>query len=359
MKKHARTVTNALSLVASAAVIALTLTPAAYAADSKVLNIYSARHYKGDTELYNAFTQKTGIKINRVEGKDAGVIQRLETEGASSPADIVLLVDAARLWRAEQKGLFQSVKSKVLDAKIPSYYKSLPAADGGHYWFGFSTRARVIIYNKARIKRSDVDTYEKLADPKLKGQLCIRTGSHPYNLSLFGTVLEKHGEQKTQAWLKGLVANMARQPKGGDTDQIRGVGSGECGVAVANSYYVARLMRSDKARDKKVVENIAVVFPNQNSWGTHTNVAGGAVAAHAPHKANAIKFLEFLAGDTAQNYFANGNNEWPTARGMDIENPALNKMVGSDTFKIDSTSVGKIGSNQRKIQTMLDRVGFK
>lgn len=353
-----RPASQAIAIAAAVFTLGAITAPVA-TAQSKELNIYSARHYKGDTELYNAFTKKTGIKINRVEGKDAGIVQRLQTEGSSSPADIILLVDAARLWRAEQKGLFQPISTPTLESRIPEHYKGIEQPNGAHNWYGFSSRARVIIYNKTRFKPSDVDTYEKLADPKFKGQICIRTGSHPYNLSLFGAILENNGEAKTQEWLKGIVANMARAPKGGDTDQIRGVGSGECGVAIANSYYVARLMKSDKPRDKKVVESVGVVFPNQNTWGTHTNIAGGAIAKHSPNKANAIAFLEFLASDTAQNYFANGNNEWPTAKGVTIINPALNKMVGSDTFKVDGTSTGKIGSNQAKIQTMLDRVGFK
>lgn len=360
MKKHIRTTARAVvSIAASAALFGTALVPAVYAADNGVLNIYSARHYKGDKELYDAFTEKTGIKINRVDGKDAGIVQRLETEGASSPADIILLVDAARLWRAEQKGLFQPVSTPTLESRIPEQYKGTEQPNGEHNWYGFSSRARVIIYNKARFKPSDVDTYEKLADPKFKGQICIRTGSHPYNLSLFGAILENNGEAKTQEWLKGIVANMARAPKGGDTDQIRGVGSGECGVAIANSYYVARLMKSDKPRDKKVVESVGVVFPNQNTWGTHTNIAGGAIAKHSPNKANAIAFLEFLSGKTAQNYFANGNNEWPTAKGVTIDNAALTTMIGGDSFKVDETPIGKIGANQRKVQSMLDRAGFK
>lgn len=358
-QNFSRLTASATALGIASLMLVSNVAVAADSASAKELNLYSARHYKGDQALYDAFTKKTGIKINRVDGKDNGILQRLATEGKASPADVILLVDASRLWRAQEKGLFQPVQSKLLEEKIPDHYKSSASKDGGRYWYGFSNRARVIVYNKARIQRADVDTYEELADPKLKGQLCIRTGSHPYNLSLFGSVLEQDGAAATEKWLKGMVANMARTPKGGDTDQIRAVASGECGVAVANSYYFARLMRSDKPRDKKVVEKVSVVFPNQDTWGTHTNIAGGAVAAYAPHKANAIQFLEFLAGEEAQNYFANGNNEWPTAKGVEIENAALNKMMGGKKFKVDTTSIAKIGANQGKVQTMLDRVDFR
>ena len=186
---------------------------------------------------------------------------------------MILLVDAARLHKGEVDNLFKSVKSKLLDDAIPAQYRA-KATPEGTPWFGFSTRARVIVYDKAKVKRDDVDTYEELADPKNKGKVCIRSGSHPYNLSLFGAVTEHLGEQKTEAWLKGVVANLARDPKGGDTDQIKGVGSGECQIAVSNSYYIARLLRSDKPEDKALMERVAVVFPNQGSWGTHVNIAG-------------------------------------------------------------------------------------
>ena len=211
---------------------------------------------------------------------------------------------------------------------------------------------------KVKFNKTDLDSYEKLADPKLKGSLCIRSGSHPYNLSLFGAMTEHLGPQKTEAWLKGLVDNMARSPKGGDTDQIKGVASGECGVAVTNTYYLARMMRSTNPADKAVSEKVGVVFPNQNSWGTHVNVAGGAVARHAKNTTNAIQFLEYLASPSAQNHFANGNNEWPAAKGVSFDNPALKAMTGG-SFKSELIPISAVGMNQVKVQQMLDRVGFK
>lgn len=338
--------------------VALLLAAGTAMAQDQVVNLYSARHYATDEALYGNFTKATGIKINRVDASDADIIARLKAEGTASPADVILLVDAARLYRGEVDGLFQPIRSKLLEDVIPANLRSKPTADGGLSWFGFSTRARVIVYDKSTLKASDIDTYEKLASPTLKGKVCIRSGSHPYNLSLFGAVMEHMGETRTEEWLKGIVGNLARDPKGGDTDQIKGVASGECGVAVTNSYYLARLMRSTNPADKAVADRVGVVFPNQGTWGTHLNIAGGAVAKNAKNRDNAIKLLEYLASPDAQNYFANGNNEWPTAKGVTVDNPALAAMVPNG-FKAETIPIGAVGANQLKVQQMLDRVGFK
>jgi iron(III) transport system substrate-binding protein len=326
-------------------------------AQEQVVNLYSARHYNTDEALYSNFTKATGIKINRVDADDAGILARLKAEGSASPADVILLVDAARLAKGETEGLFAPIKSKLLDDAIPEQFRAKATANGTA-WYGFSTRARVVVYDKTKVKKADVDSYEKLADATNKGKLCTRSGSHPYNLSLFGAVLEHLGAEKTEAWLKGMVANMARDPKGGDTDQIKAVAAGECGIAVTNTYYIARLMRSDKPEDKAVMDKVGVVFPNQSSWGTHLNVAGGAVATNSKNKANAQKFLEYLAGAEAQNYFANGNNEWPTAKAVKADNAALQAMSGGN-FKSETIPASVIGQNQTKVQQMLDRVGYK
>jgi iron(III) transport system substrate-binding protein len=293
-----------------------------------------------------------------VDADDAGILARLKAEGAASPADVILLVDASRLWRAETDGLFLPVKSAKLEDAIPAHLRAPAAANGGTPWFGLSTRARLVVYDKTKFTPADVDSYEKLADAKFKGQLCIRSGSHPYNLSLFGAMTEHLGAVKTEAWLKGLVDNMARTPKGGDTDQIKAVAAGECGVAVTNSYYLARLMRSSNPADRAVTEKIGVSFPNQASWGTHVNIAGGAVAKHAKNVDSAIRFLEYLASPTAQNHFANGNNEWPVAKGVSFDNPALKAMSGG-AFKSELIPISAVGMHQIKVQQMLDRVGFK
>ena len=281
----------------------------------------------------------------------------MKAEGSASPADVILLVDAARLWRGEVDGMFLPVKSKTLETAIPAQLRSKPT-DDGTAWFGLSTRARVVVYDKLKIKREDVDTYEELGDPKNKGKLCIRSGSHPYNLSLFGAMTEHLGAEKTEAWLKGMVNNIARSPKGGDTDQIKAVASGECGIAVTNTYYLARLMRSTNPADIALMERVGVVFPNQQSWGTHVNVAGGAVARFAKNQANAVKFLEYLVSPEAQNHFANGNNEWPVVKGLKLDNPALQAMTGG-SFKSELVPIRIVGMNQIKVQQMLDRVGFK
>lgn len=337
---------------------ALLLIAGASTAQEQVLNIYSARHYPTDEALYSGFTKSTGIKLNRVDADDAGIIARLKAEGSASPADVILLVDASRLWRGEIDGLFQPIKSALLDNAIPAQYRAKPTAAGETAWFGFSTRARVIVYDKSKINKEDVDTYEELGDPKNKGKLCIRSGSHPYNLSLFGAVTEHLGATAAEQWLSGVVANMARAPKGGDTDQIKAVAAGECGIAITNSYYLARLMRSQTLDDKAVIERVGVVFPNQQSWGTHVNIAGGAMARNSKNSANAVKFLEYLASPVAQEHFANGNNEWPIAKGVKVSNPALQTMTHGE-FKSETIPISVVGMNQVKVQQMLDRVGFK
>ena len=345
------------TLTSCALLVAASIAPAH--ADDGVVNLYSARHYTTDEALYSAFTKATGIKINRVDADDAGILARLKAEGSASPADVILVVGAARLDRGGVDGLFKAIQSKAVNDAIPANLRSTPEADGGVSWFGFSTRARVIVYNKVKVNKDDVDTYEELGDPKNKGKLCIRSGSHPYNLSLFGAITEHLGEQKTEEWLKGVVANLARSPKGGDTDQIKAVASGECDIAVTNSYYLARLMRSSKPEDVAVANKVGVVFPNQQSWGTHLNIAGGAVAKHSKNEANAVKFLQYLASPEAQNYFANGNNEWPTAKGVMVDNPALKAMTGNAAFKSETIPISAVGANTTKVQQMLDRVGFK
>ena len=335
--------------------VALPNAALAQAAEEPVLNLYSARHYQTDEALYANFTKATGIRVNRVDADDAGILARLRSEGSSSPADVILLVDAARLFRAESDGLFQPLKSRTLEQRIPVQLRGKD--DGaGSQWFGFSTRARVIVYNKATVKAEDVDSYEELADPKNKGKVCTRSGSHPYNLSLFGSMYEHLGAAATETWLKGVVANMARDPKGGDTDQIKAVASGECGIALTNTYYYARLLRSDKPEDRAVAEKVALVFPNQSRSGTHVNIAGGALARHAKNREAGVKFLEYLASDAAQGYFANGNNEYPVVRGIKLANPALDAM---GEFKPELIPISVVGMNSVRVQQILDRVGYK
>ncbi|HEY0491635.1 MAG TPA: Fe(3+) ABC transporter substrate-binding protein [Telluria sp.] len=332
------------------AVAALFATGASAAhAQQNELNLYSARHYQTDEALYSNFTKQTGIKINRIEAGENELLERIKTEGANSPADIFITVDAARLAKADELQLFAPWKSKVLESRIPAHLRT-------EDWIAFSTRARVIVYNKATVNPADVQTYQDLANPKLKGKVCVRSGSHPYNLSLGAALLEHIGAEKTEAWAKGLVANFARAPKGGDTDQIKSVAAGECGVALANSYYVARMLRSDKPEDKKYAAGFGIVWPNQKTTGAHINVSGGGILKNAPHKEAATKFLEYLASDQAQVYFADGNNEWPVVASVKVKNPGLEAM---GAFKADTIHVGKLAKNQAAVQKIFDRAGWK
>jgi len=331
--------------------IALLLASTGFAAQAqeKVLNLYSARHYQTDEKLYDNFTKQTGIKINRIEGKEEELMERIRNEGANSPADVFITVDAARLATADALGLFAPVKSKTLDARIPAHLHT-------DTWFAFSTRARVIIYNRNAVKAEDVASYEALADPKLKGKLCSRSGAHPYNLSLVSSLIAHDGEAKTEEWAKGVVANFARAPKGGDTDQIKAVAAGECGVAVSNTYYLARLIRSDKIDDRRMMERIGIVWPNQSSHGTHINISGAGVVKTSKNQEVAVKFLEYLASDDAQRYFADGNNEWPVVASVVTNNPALEAM---GKFKADTLPIGTLAKNIVAAQKLLDRAGYR
>lgn len=337
-------------LFALAVFFAATTTTAA-AAQSGVLNLYSSRHYQTDEALYSGFTKATGIKLNRIEAAEDPLIERIRNEAAASPADVLVTVDAGRLWRAEQMGLFQPISSKVLESRLPAHMRA-----AGNQWFGFSTRARVIVYNKAMVNAADVQNYEDLADPRLKGKVCIRSGGHVYNLSLMSALIEHWGEARAEAWAKGLAANLARSPRGGDTDQIRAAAAGECAVAVTNTYYYVRLMTSDKPDDRKAVDQLAVVFPNQKSFGTHLNVSGAGVVKTAPNKDAAIRFLEYLASDAAQTYFASGNNEWPVVPSSPLNNKGL---AALGQFKADTLNVGVLGKHQPLAQKIFDRVGLR
>jgi iron(III) transport system substrate-binding protein len=336
-----------IGLVAAGALSALLVAPLAQA--QGMLNIYSARHYQTDEALYTDFTKQTGIKINRLDGKEEELVERIKNEGASSPADVLITVDAARLEIADKAGLFQPLKSALLDTRIPATLRT-------PNWVAFSTRARVVVYAKATMNAEWLQTYEDLANPRLKNQICVRSGAHPYNLSLGSAMLAHDGEAKTEEWARGLVANFARAPKGGDIDQLRAVAAGECGVAISNSYYLARLMRSTKPEDQQVVQALGVVWPNQKTWGTHINVSGAGITKYAPNHAAAVKFLEYLASDSAQAYFADGNNEWPVVKTAQVKNPALEAL---GPFKADTLPIGQLANNTALAQRVYDRAGWR
>jgi len=341
--------THSLSAVAIAMIPSWVMVPAL--AQEKQLNLYSSRHYQTDEALYANFTRQTGIRINRIEGTEDALLERLKNEGRNSPADVLLTVDVARLWRAQQMNLLQPVRSAVLDQRIPAHLR-----EPGGYWFGFSKRARVIVYNKRLVDPATVQNYEDLAAPGMKGKVCTRSFSHVYNLSLMSALIDHLGDEKAQQWARGVKANLARDPKGGDTDQILSVAAGECQVALSNTYYYVRLAHSKKADERAAAEKVGVVFPDQKSYGTHVNISGGGVLQHAPNRAHAIRFLEYLASDEAQSYFANGNNEWPVVRTVKLQNPALARL---GTFKEDQLNVGQLGQNQPLAQKAFNIVGLK
>jgi len=329
-----------------------TVAPLAVApAAAQELNLYSSRHYDTDERLYSQFEERTGITVNRIEGKADELIARIEAEGANSPADVLLTVDAGRLWRADQAGLFQPVDSEVLAQRIPT---ELRHPDG--HWFGFSTRARIIYYDQGEIDPELVQTYADLARPELEGEVCIRSSSNIYNLSLMASLIEHLGPEAAEEWAAGVVENFARDPQGGDTDQIRAIAAGACGVSLGNHYYFARLMRSDDPADQEVVEEVGWVFPNHDGRGTHVNISGAGMLANAPNPDAAVAFLEYLASDEAQRWLANGNNEYAVVAGVELDNPALERL---GDFEADDLDVAVLGQNQTQAQILFDRAGWQ
>ncbi|MGO2878889.1 MAG: Fe(3+) ABC transporter substrate-binding protein [Halomonas sp.] len=314
------------------------------------VNIYSARHYDSDEILYKAFTDETGIEVNVLEGDSDQLMERMQREGIASPADVMLTVDAGRLWRAEQDGLFQSVDSEVLSERLP---ESMRQPD--NLWFGFSQRARVIFYNRDNFDPSQIESYEDLADPRFEGQLCIRSSNNIYNQSLLASMIEHHGEEGAEEWAQGVVNNLARNPEGGDTDQILGVASGECDLAVANHYYYVRMLHSDNESDREAARKVGVIFPNQNDRGTHVNVGGAGLVANAQNPENGIKFLEFLSSDGAQEIFAERNYEFPVVEGVK-KDPVLESW---GDFKKDELNINVLGENNPEAIRIFDRVGWR
>jgi iron(III) transport system substrate-binding protein len=321
---------------------------AALPAVADEVNIYSSRHYDTDERLYSDFTETTGIAINRIEGTPEELIARMQAEGANSPADVFLTVDAGRIWLADRDDLLQPVDSAILNERIPAHLRH---PDG--HWFGFSQRARIIFYAKDRVPNPP-QTYEALADPEWKGRICLRSSSNVYNLSLMSAIIANDGEDAARAWATGLLANLARPPEGGDTDQIKGVASGECDIAVANTYYFARAIATEDEVIAPVLDNIGWVFPNQETSGAHVNIAAAGLAAHAPHPDAAISFLEYLSTPEAQGYFANQNYEYPAVADAPVgEIPAS---LGE--FRSDELNLSKLGENQPLAQQIFNEIGF-
>jgi len=300
------------------------------------INIYSSRHYDTDLALYEDFTKTTGIKVNRIEADADALIERIQSEGEFSPADLFITVDAGRLWRAEEAGILAPVDSKVLAERIPANLR-----DPQNRWFGLTTRARIIVYNKGKGKPAGLETYEDLADPAFKGRICMRSSSSVYNIALLASMIAHDGEAKAQSWAKGVVANFARAPQGNDMSNIEAVAAGECDISLVNTYYLARFDTPDK---RKVLDGIGIIFPNQATTGTHVNMSGAGVVKTAPNRANAVRFLEYLATDSAQRYLANGNNEYPAVKGI----APTSAVEALGTFKADPLPAAEIGKNEAR-----------
>jgi iron(III) transport system substrate-binding protein len=335
------------SVIATAALAAML---AAAAASAEEVNIYSSRHYSTDQALYEAFAKATGIEVKLIEAEGDALIERIQAEGEASPADVFITADASRLARAVEAGLFQPIESEALEQAIP---ENLRDPDG--LWFGLSSRVRAIVTAKDRVDPAEIATYEDLADPKWRGRICVRSSSNVYNQSLVASMIATNGLEAAESWAEGIVANMARKPQGGDTDQIKAVAAGECDVAIVNHYYLARLIASDKAADNKVAAAVDIIFPNQEGRGAHANVSGGGVAANAPHKEAAVAFLEFLATPEAQSSFAEGNQEFPIVDGVKLS-PVLEKW---DAFRTDDVNVSAYGENNAEALKAMDRAGWQ
>jgi iron(III) transport system substrate-binding protein len=343
-----RMVRNVAKGATCAALLAIALTSGAAAAQE--VNLYSSRHYDTDVALYDAFAEQTGIEVYLIEASEDELIERIKAEGANSPADVLITVDAGRLWRAEEAGLFQPVSSAVLEERIPD---NLRHPEGK--WFGLSQRLRGVVYANDRVDPSEITSYEDLADPKWRGRICIRSSTNVYNQSLVGSMIEAEGIEATQAWAQGLVDNLARPPQGGDTDQIKAVAAGECDVAVVNHYYFVRLLESDSADDRAIAEQVDIIFPNQDGRGAHANISGAGVIAAAPNKENAIRFLEYLTTPEAQAFFAQGNHEFPVVEGVKLD-PVLEQWA---EIKTDAVNAAKLGENNPEAVKLMDRVGWK
>jgi iron(III) transport system substrate-binding protein len=320
-------------------------------ASGQTITLYSARHYDADTQVYEGFSKKTGIKINLVEAKANELVERLKSEGANSPADVVITVDAGNLSEAKQAGVLQPIDSAALKQAVPANLR-----DKDNQWFGLTKRARVILYNKATVDPNKIQRYEDLAQPNLGYKVLMRSSSSVYNQSLVGSLIAANGTAATETWVKGLVKNFARPPEGNDISQIKALASGLGDVSIANTYYVVRLAKSAKPEDQAAIAKVGVIFPNQADRGTHINLSGGGIAKHSPHKDNAIKFLEYLVSPEAQAIFAGSNNEYPIVKdGVKLD--ATLARYGQ--FKEDTVNAEVFGQNNKTALEIMDRGGWK
>lgn len=330
------------------AFLAATIATSAYAEGE--LNLYSSRHYDTDERLYSDFTEATGITINRIEGNADELIARMDAEGANSPVDVFLTVDTVRITRAKDLGLLQSIDSDVLETKVPAYLQ-----DTDNQWFAFSQRARILFYDKTDVTNPP-QTYQDLADPQYAGKVCIRSSTNVYTQNITAALVAHLGAEAVGDWAKAVVANFARDPQGGDTDQLRGIASGECDIAMSNTYYYARALRKgDSTMSTEDLANIGWVFPNQDEFGAHMNISGAGVAANAPNKDNAVTFLEYLASDQAQAYFSAGNDEYPAVPGVGLS-PSV---AALGIFRPDAIPLSDIADNIEPAVKALSEAGWE
>lgn len=316
----------------------------------KVVNLYTDRHYDSDDKLYSTFTQETGIKVNIVKGKSDELIERLKTEGEDTQADLFITADVGRLYKAKATSLLQAVDSQFLKTNIPENLR-----DKDNHWFGLTKRARVIVYTKDRVNPSDLSTYEDLTSPKWKGKILVRSSDSVYNQSLLASFIETIGEENAKKWASGIVANMARDPKGGDRDQAKAIAAGEGDIAIMNTYYFGLMLNSSDPEEKKVAEKLSIFFPDQNGNGTHINVSGAGVVKSAKNKENAVKLLEFLASEIIQKAYAEANYEYPVLKGIE----ASDLLISWGSFKEQTISLTKLGENNEKAVKLLNEVGWK
>ncbi len=335
-------------MIKKLALSALVLASSVYAANE--VNVYSTRHYDTDKKLFKMFEEKTGVKVKVVKAKAKALIKRIESEGSKSPADVLITVDASGLYKAKEKGLFQSVESDVLNKNIPAQLR-----DKDNQWFSLTKRSRVTVYRLGTGIEKELSTYEDLADPKFKGQIMVRSSNNAYNQSLMAAMIAHHGEEKALEWAKGVVANMAKAPKGNDRYQVKAVANGIGKVAIANTYYIGKMVGNKDVSQAEAVKKVKIFFPKFENGGTHVNVSGAGVIKTAPNKDNAVKFIEFLASKDAQGLFAAGNFEYPVLSG--IEPSDLVKSWG--TFKDDTISINTLGENNAKAVKIFDQAGWK
>lgn len=315
-----------------------------------IVNVYTHRHYEADQHLFNLFTEKTGVKVNVVNATADELIQRLELEGKGSPADVLITVDAGRLHRALEKGLLQPISSQILNENIPAKFR-----EPDNHWFGLTYRARILAYHKERVDPAELDSYESLTDDKWKGRVLTRSSENIYNQSLLASIIVAHDEQGAEDWAAKVLANMARDPKGSDRDQVKAVAAGEGDIAIVNSYYVGLMLNDSNSEEVKAAEQVALFFPNQNDRGTHINISGAGVTRHAPNKDNAVRFIEFLSGEEAQNFLTTINYEYPVHPKAE-KSPLL---ASWGDFKSDDINLSELGKNNRSAVVIFDKVGWE